>query len=288
MTTIIDGKKIRNELLEKVKNEVAALPFQPIFCDILVGSDPVSAQYVRMKAKTAESIGIKFHNVHLAETISDEELISEIKKINEIPNICGLIIQLPLPQKFDKHKILNAVSTTIDVDCLNEETSNLFYENKSTFGFPTALACIHILDSLKIPMKSKSLNELGEKIVVVGQGILVGKPVTYILKKRGLNVDVITRETDEEVKKMLYKNADVIISATGSGKIIKGDMLKEGVIIIDAGTSESKGGIVGDVDLDSVQGVASFVSPVPGGVGPVTVAMLLNNVLEVAKSKHNE
>ena len=285
MTTIIDGKKIRNELLDKVKNEVATLSFQPIFCDILVGDDPVSAQYVRMKAKTAESIGIKFHDVHLKESISDEELIAEIKKINEMQNICGLIIQLPLPQHFDKQKILNAVSTEIDVDCLNIETSNLFYDNKGAFGFPTALACIHILDSLKIPMKSLSLNEFGERIVVVGQGILVGKPVTHILQKRGLKVDIITRETDEEIKKMLYKNADIIISATGNGKIIKGDMLKQGVIIIDAGTSESKGGIVGDVDLDGVQGVASFVSPVPGGVGPVTVAMLLNNVLKVAKSR---
>ena len=281
MTTIIDGKKLRDEILAKVKNEVATLSFQPVFCDVLVGDDGVSAQYVRMKAKTAESIGIKFYNVHLPENISNEELVSEIKKINNIPNMCGLIIQLPLPAHFEKQKILNAVSPAIDVDCLNIETSNIFYENKGNLGFPTALACVHILDSLNIEMNDK-------RIVIIGQGILVGKPVTHILENRGLKVDIITRSTEEEAKNIFIKNADIIISATGSGKIIKGDMLKEGVIVVDAGTSESGGGIVGDVDLDGVQGVASFVSPVPGGVGPVTVAMLLNNVLQVAKNKQRE
>lgn len=276
-TQIIDGKKLRDAILEKVKKEISALSFQPVFCDVLVGDDPASMQYVRMKAKTAEAIGIKFHSVHFQESISEEKLIEEIRKINELPNMCGLIVQLPLPQKFEKQNILNAVSPLIDVDCLNIETSNLFYENKGEFCFPTVLACVHILDSLNISM-------VGKKIVVLGQGILVGKPVAHILKRRGLLVDVITRSTEEKVKKNLIKNADVIISATGSGKIIKGDMVKEGVIIIDAGTSELNGGVVGDVDLDSVLGIAGFVSPVPGGVGPVTVAMLLNNVLQVARS----
>ena len=281
----MDGKKIRNELLNKVKNEVATLSFQPVFCDILVGDDPVSLQYVRMKTKTAESIGIKFHNVHLSENINEEEFISEIKKINEIPNICGLIVQLPLPDKFDKQRVLNVISSTIDVDCLNTETSDLFYQNKSVLDFPAALACIHILDSLNLNLQDPAIILRAGKIVVVGQGMLVGKPVAHILKNRGLSVDVVDSGTKDEIKKMFLKNADIIISATGDGKSIKGDMLKQGVIIIDAGTSESNGGISGDVDLDSVQGVASFVSPVPGGVGPVTVAMLLNNVLQVAKEK---
>jgi methylenetetrahydrofolate dehydrogenase (NADP+)/methenyltetrahydrofolate cyclohydrolase len=275
---IIDGKKLRDEILIKIKKEVALLPFQPVFCDVLVGDDPASTQYVRMKAKTAESVGIKFHNVHLPGYIGEDELVSEIKKVNDLPNICGLIVQLPLPPQFDKQKILNAVLPAIDVDCLNEETSDLFYAGKSKLGFPTALACVHILDSLKMEMADK-------KIVVLGQGILVGKPVVYILRERGLPVEVITRSTEAKQRQDMLQNADAIISATGSGKIIKGEMLKKGVILIDAGTSESKGGIVGDVDLESVQGIASFISPVPGGVGPVTVAMLLSNVLQVAKTK---
>ena len=264
-TQIIDGKKLRDEILAKVKNEIISLPFQPIFCDVLAGDDPASTQYVRMKARTAEAIGIKFHDVHFPESTSDEDLVQEIKKINNIKNMCGLIIQLPLPEHFEKQKILNAVSPSIDVDCLNIETSNLFYAGQGVFGFPTALACIHILDSLNVNMKGPStMLGVNKKIVVIGQGMLVGKPVAHILKERGLKVDIITRKTEEEIKKTLIQNADIIISATGQGKLITGDMIKKGVIIIDAGTSESGGGIVGDVDLSSVEGIASFVSPVPG------------------------
>jgi len=276
MATIIDGRKIRKEILEKVKEEISSLPFQPVFSDVLVGNDPASAQYVKMKAKTAESLGIKFHNVHFPETISTEDLISEIKKLNNFENMCGLIIQLPLPPKFNKQLILDAVSPLIDVDCLGTETSNLFYSNKSLLGFPTAIACVKILDSLNLDISKK-------KIAVLGQGALVGKPVTHILRTRGLHVDTINRKTEN--KETFIKNADVIISGIGHGKFITSDMIKKGAIIIDAGTSESTGSIVGDVDLESVKNVASFVSPVPGGVGPVTVAILLQNILTVAKNK---
>lgn len=275
MTTIIDGKKISMEILEEVKKEIALLPFQPVFCDILIGDDPASAQYVQMKAKKAESLGIKFHKVHLPKTVSTEEVISEIKKLNNFENMCGLIVQLPLPIKFDKQIILNAVSPFIDVDCLGTETSNLFYSNKGSLCFPTALACMKILDSLKIDLSKK-------KIIVIGQGDLVGKPVTHLLRSRGLTVETIRSNTENKDK--MIKEADVIISGVGNGKFITGEMIKAGVIIIDAGTSESNGSIVGDLDIDSVQDIASFVSPVPGGVGPVTVAILLQNVLTVAKN----
>ena len=280
MTQIIDGRKIKKDILEEVKKGIAELPFQPVFCDVLVGDDPVSAQYVRMKAKTAEAVGFKFHKAHFPKTISTEDLIPKIEKLNKIPRICGLIIQLPLPEHLDRQKILNAVSPKIDVDCLGEKASNLFYANKNFLGFPTALACVYILDSLNLEIISPAGQK---KILIIGQGILVGRPVAQILKSRGWEVDIIVRQTEDEIKKNLIKNADIIISATGQGKLIKGEMIKKGAIIIDAGTSESKGGIVGDVDLDSIQDVASFVSPVPGGVGPVTVAMLLKNVLEVAQ-----
>jgi methylenetetrahydrofolate dehydrogenase (NADP+)/methenyltetrahydrofolate cyclohydrolase len=276
MTTIIDGRKIKKEILAEVKKEIATLPFQPVFCDVLVGDDPASAQYVQMKSKAAESLGIKFHNAHFSENVSTEDLVEEIKKLNNFENMCGLIVQLPLPVKFDKQIILDAVSPAIDVDCLGTETSNLFYSNEGLLGFPTAIACVKILDSLNIDISKK-------KIVVLGQGILVGKPVAHILRTRNLNVDIVTKKTEN--KNELIKNADIIISGIGHGKFITGDMIKKDVIIIDAGTSESTGSIVGDVDLDSVLNIASFVSPVPGGVGPVTVAILLQNVLTVAKNR---
>ncbi len=275
---IIDGKKIRDEILAKVKMEVAGLPFQPIFCDILVGDNPTSEQYVRMKARYAESVGIKFHSERFVESSTTKDLIEEIRKINNMKDMCGLIVQLPLPENFNEQEVLNAVSPNIDVDCLNTKTNELFYRGEGEIKFPTALACMHILDSLNIEM-------MGKNIVVIGQGILVGRPVTYLLEEKGLKVDVVISITEENIKRELIKNADIIISAAGQEKIIKGDMIKPGVVIIDAGTSESGGGIVGDVDIESIIDIECTVSPVPGGVGPVTVAMLLNNVLQVAKSR---
>ena len=273
---LINGKKLRDEILEKVKERVATLPFQPIFCDILVGEDSVSKQYVDMKARNAEKVGIHFHNASFPSNITTEELVEEIKKINEIPNMCGVIIQLPLPKTIDKRAVLDAIDPDIDVDCLGTISSDKFYKNENKIGFPTALACISLLDSLHLDLKNKN-------ILVVGQGELVGRPVSALLGFRGIEPMVIVKETED--KETPIKNADIIISGTGHGKNIRGDMIKHGAVIIDAGTSESNAGIVGDVDLESVKDVASFVSPVPGGVGPVTVAMLLANVLEVAKNR---
>ncbi len=278
MMQIIDGRKLNQEILEKVKLEIKSLDFQPIFCDVLVGSDPSSAQYVRMKAKKAESVGIKFHNANFPESITTAELIKEIKILNDIKNMCGIIVQLPLPKHLDREAILNSIDPHLDVDCLGIKASENFYnryDSKKDLAFPTALACMAILDSLNLDLKNK-------KIVVLGQGILVGKPVTALLNFRGLNPTIIRSKTEN--KENLIKEADIIISGIGKGKYITGSMIKNGAVLIDAGTSESDGGIVGDVDLESVKDIAGHVSPVPGGVGPVTVAILLSNVLKVAKN----
>ena len=277
---IIDGKKLRGEILEEIKRQVAALPFVPIFCDVLVGEDPASAQYVRMKRKTAESAGIKFHNANFPATITTKELIKEIKILNGMQNMCGIILQLPLPEHIDRRLALDAIDPHLDVDCLGTKASAEFYSGKTDLGFPTALACMSLLDSLGLDLKDK-------KIVCLGQGELVGKPVLALLKFRGLDAVPVVRKTENKEK--IIKEADIIISGIGHGKHITRDMVKPGVVLVDAGTSEDKNAIVGDVDLESVRDVASYVSPVPGGVGPVTVAMLLNNVLTVAKkSAHRQ
>jgi len=286
---IIDGKKISQEILAKIKREVALLPFQPVFSDVLVGGDPSSIQYVKMKAKAAESVGIKFHKANFPDSITTPELVKEINVLNKIPNMCGIIVQLPLPVHLNIREVLDAIDPSLDVDCLGIVASEKFYSGSTAagIGFPTALACMAIIDYL---IDSLNINLAHKKIVVLGQGQLVGKPVTALLAFRGLTPTTITRKTAN--KEQLLKEADVIISGIGQGKYITGDMIKEGAVLIDAGTSESlghsptgepNGGIVGDVDLESVKDAASYVSPVPGGVGPVTVAMLLNNVLRVAK-----
>ena len=275
---IINGRKIREEILEEVRKGVMELPFQPVFCDVLVGNDPVSLQYVNMKAKFARDVGMKFHSANFSKGISIEELCNEIRKLKHVPNMCGIIVQLPLPLNLNERKqeVLDSVDQALDVDCLSSDSSNKFYEGKNDIAFPTALACMAILDSIEVSLENK-------KIVVLGQGELVGKPITALLNFRGFSPLTVRSKTHN--KESILKEADVIISGIGKGKFITGDMIKKGAIIIDAGTSESGGGIVGDVDTSSVKGIASFVSLVPGGVGPVTVGMLLWNVLKVAQKK---
>ena len=280
-TKIIDGRKIRDEILEKVKEEVSMLPFKPVFCDVLVGEDPSSVQYVQMKERTAEAVGISFYQANFPESITTDDLIREINILNKMKDMCGIIIQLPIPKHIDRDRVLNSIDPRLDVDCLGKATSGNFYNNGSDniLVFPTALACMAVLDSLNLDLENK-------KIVVLGQGMLVGSPVTALLRFRDLSVTPITSQTEN--KEALIKQADIIISGMGKGKYITGDMIKEGAILVDAGTSEIESSIVGDVDLESVKGVAGRVSPVPGGVGPVTVAMLLNNVLKVAKNLPHE
>ena len=271
---IIDGRKIKEEILTEIKKEITSLQFIPVFCDVLVGDDPSSVQYVKMKAKTAEFLGIKFYNASFPSNIKTEDLIKEIKILNKIPNMCGIIVQLPLPETLDRRAILDAIDSNLDVDCLGTDTSEKFYGGLTSVCSPAAMACIKLLDSLNLNLKDK-------KIIVLGQGELVGKPVTALLKFRELSPIIITSENN--YKKELVKQGDIVISGIGKGKYITGDMIKEGAVLIDAGTSESNGSIVGDIDFESVKNIAGFISPVPGGVGPVTVAMLFNNVLKVAK-----
>jgi methylenetetrahydrofolate dehydrogenase (NADP+)/methenyltetrahydrofolate cyclohydrolase len=255
---------------------VMELPFTPVFCDILVGDDHVSLQYVRMKEKTAMSVGIKFKEAFFKENTTTEELLNEIENLNKVPHMCGIIVQLPLPTHIDKQRVLDAIDSNLDVDCLGTVASEKFYNHDSVLGFPTALACMKALDFAVENLENK-------KIIVLGRGSLVGRPVTHLLQMRGLSVDVVTRQTEN--KNTLLKEADIVISAMGQGKDITGDMIKEGVVIIDAGTSEENNAVVGDVDFESIQNIASWISPVPGGVGPVTIAILLKNVLSVAQKK---
>lgn len=276
---IIDGKKISIEILEDLKNKVTVLDFKPMFCDILVGSDLPSLKYVNLKKKKALELGIEFYDANFSADITTEELINEIEKINNLENICGIIVQLPLPLHIDKEKVLNAINPILDVDCLGEVASRNFYNGDLNLVPPTALACMYLLDNLNLDLKNKN-------IVVLGEGKLVGKPVMNLLKYRDLDFKSINSNTEN--KKEILKNADIIISGVGKGKIINGDMVKDDVVIIDAGTSEEDSVLVGDVDFDSVSQKASFMTPVPGGVGPLTVAMLFTNVLKVAYNKNNE
>jgi methylenetetrahydrofolate dehydrogenase (NADP+)/methenyltetrahydrofolate cyclohydrolase len=274
---IIDGRKIKEKILEDIKREVMELPFVPVLCDILVGDDKVSKSYVSIKEKSSISTGFKFRRIELPFSSTTEDIIREIQNLNNVPHMCGIIVQLPLPSHIDERLVLDSVAKDLDVDCLGREASDDFYNNKEgSISYPTAKACITILDSLDLDLSDK-------KIVVIGKGKLVGKPVSHLLENRGLKVEKIDSNTFE--KENIIKQADIIFSGVGKDKFIKKSMIKEGVVIIDAGTSEENGTIYGDVDFEEIYNVPSFITPCPGGVGPVTVAMLLANVLEVAKNK---
>lgn len=276
---IIDGKKISKEILEEVKNEVISLSFTPLFCDILVGDDVVSTQYVNLKRKKAESVGMNFYDASFPVTATTEEIISKIEDLNKMEHMCGIIVQLPLPNHLDTRAILDAIDPELDVDCLGSFASKNFYEGNSRLSFPTALACMRILEEIKIDLPTSN-------VVVLGQGDLVGKPVSHLLTRN--NIKHICLDSKSENNEQVLKQADVIISGIGREGYIKGDMIKQGVSIIDAGTSESNGTVVGDVDFEGVKDKVDFISPVPGGVGPVTVAMLFRNVLQVAKDKNEQ
>jgi methylenetetrahydrofolate dehydrogenase (NADP+)/methenyltetrahydrofolate cyclohydrolase len=267
---IIDGRKVRDEILATLKGRVAALPFQPLFCDVLVGNNDVAAQYVRMKERTAEALGLKVVHGMFPGDITTEDLIKELKRLGALRNMAGLIVQLPLPPHIDSRRVLDAIPPAVDVDATGQVSSDLFYANKANYLFPTAAASVTLVDSLNMDLT-------GKKIVVVGRGMLVGRPVAHLLTSRGLDVATIDRDTPNPND--ILKEADVIISGVGKAKLINGSNIKPGVVIVDAGTSEANGVIVGDVDRETVEPLAAALSPVPGGVGPVTVSMLMQNVV---------
>lgn len=273
---IIDGRKLAGDILKEIRDEAFRLDYRPVFCDLLVGDNPASAQYVRMKARTAERIGFRFRQAEYPADIKTGELVAEIKKINREPHMCGLIVQLPLPPGLDKAAVLDAIDPEIDVDCIGSANSRKFYEDRPYLVFPTAAAVMAMLDHAGQDLS-------GKKIVIIGQGELVGRPVRQLLRRQGFEPEAIDRSTagSEDI----LRAADIIISAAGQAGLVTAGKVKSGAIIIDAGTSESDGGIAGDVDADSLSGLPGFLSPVPGGVGPVTVAMLMKNILTVAKRK---
>lgn len=273
---IINGKEISKQLVEQIKDKVQALSFKPLLVDVLVGEDPVSASYVRIKQKTALRAGIDFQIVQLPSEVTQQEVVTQILQLQNNPALCGLIVQLPLPPSLDSDAVLQAIDPGVDVDLLNPASSQRFYEGEADLIPPTPGAILHILQSLNLPDNLQ--------YVVMGQGELVGKPITFLLKQRGQKVLIVDEFTQNP--EQVLKQADILITGVGKPGIVKEQSLKPGVVVIDAGTSESSGAIKGDVDFTGVASKAKFITPVPGGVGPITVAKLLENVVLVAQAKN--
>ncbi|MEK7651636.1 MAG: bifunctional 5,10-methylenetetrahydrofolate dehydrogenase/5,10-methenyltetrahydrofolate cyclohydrolase [Patescibacteria group bacterium] len=273
---IIDGRKIAREILDQLKIEVASLGFKPKLIDVFVGSDPVIESYVNIKAKRAFETGIDFEIKKYPQDVLEETLVADIKKMNSVENICGLIVQLPLPKHLDKQAVMNAINPDIDVDMITSVSLGELFTGQQKIMPATASAILKMIQGLNIDLP-------GKHVLVVGAGDLVGKPVTFLLMQAGATVTVANQSTQD--LSSLCLSADIIISGTGVPGLIKPSMVRAESIVIDAGTAESNSGISGDVDFEGIKDKVFAVSPVPGGVGPVTVAMLLSNVVAVAKRR---
>lgn len=275
---LIDGKAIAQSIYEDIATRVSRLPFKPIFCDVLIGEDPASVQYVHMKARKAEQLGFQFLQASFPSSVAEAEVVARIHAVCRMAETSGVIVQLPVPEGFSKDALVNAISLEVDVDCLTHQNIALLYENRLPFVPPTPAAILAVLDTIS------TIHSLqGVRCVVVGQGELVGKPIAHLLTVRGAEVNVITRDTVHP--EHIAAQADVLITGVGRPGLVTAEWVKEGAIVIDAGTAESGGSVMGDVHAASVQAKAAFLSPTPGGVGPITVAKLFWNVLQVAEAK---
>ncbi len=271
---LMDGKALAEKIYAELRDEVSKSAKKYRLAVILVGENAVIEKFVEKKKKIGEHIGIDVRVYHFPESISATELRKRIAEIVHEEKNSGVIIQLPLPPHIEKQSILNAVVPEKDVDVLSARAVGNFSVGKSRIA-PTVVGAIQeLFREYKIDVKGKT-------VAILGAGALVGKPVaTWILRESSV-VTVITEETPNPEE--ILQKADIIISGIGKPGYITGDMVKEGVVVVDAGTSESEGKIRGDVDFDSVSKKASYITPVPGGVGPLTVAMIFKNLLVLAK-----
>lgn len=277
---ILDGLLVSQNVRESLKNEIMRLTDDnviPGLATILIGDDPPSIIYVNNKQKTAKSINIKTFDYRMPENISQNELIDLINQLNIDTNVHGILIQLPLPGHLNKFEILNRVDPKKDVDGLTIYNAGLLLNDKSTLIPCTPLGIMELLKFYK-------LNLDGLDVVVINRSNLIGKPLISLLLKENATVTICHSRT-KNLEKFLNQ-ADMVISAVGNRKefVIKKEMIKENSILIDVGTSRINGLLLGDFDFKDVSEKASYITPVPGGIGPMTISMLLRNTVQAAKN----
>lgn len=276
MAEIINGKEIAENILNNIKKEVENFNVKPTLAVIIVGNDPASKVYVKNKIKKSEFLGFNSILKELPEDIQKEELLDVIKNLNNDKNVNGILLQLPLPKGLDEKDFLDEISPIKDVDGFTTYNSGKLFKGEK----PYSIACTP-KGIIKL-LETKNINLEGKVAVVVGRSNIVGKPVANLLLQK--NATVIQAHSKTKNLPEILKLADIIISATGKEEFIKGDMVKKGAIIIDVGITRNKNGkLTGDVDFESVYNKVSYITPVPGGVGPMTIATLMENTLELYK-----
>lgn len=281
MTEIIDGKGLAKKIRENLKKDVDELRKEgiiPKFAVILVGEDPASKIYVRNKNKACEEIGIEYEEHVLKQDTTMEELLRLIDKLNKDKSINGILLQSPLPQHLDINEALKQIDYKKDVDGFNPVNVGKLSLGQDCFVSCTPYGIIRMLEEYKIPTE-------GKNAVIIGRSNIVGKPLIQCLLSKNATVTVCHSKTQniEEIT----KNSDIIIAAMGKPKFLKGNMVKQGATVIDVGINRMENGkIVGDVDFEEVSKKTSYITPVPGGVGPMTIAMLMNNIVKATKEQN--
>ncbi|HAC1287270.1 TPA_asm: bifunctional methylenetetrahydrofolate dehydrogenase/methenyltetrahydrofolate cyclohydrolase FolD [Listeria monocytogenes] len=278
MGEIIDGKKLAKEIQEKVTREVAELVKEgkkPGLAVVLVGDNQASRTYVRNKQKRTEEAGMKSVLIELPENVTEEKLLSVVEELNEDKTIHGILVQLPLPEHISEEKVIDTISYDKDVDGFHPVNVGNLFIGKDSFVPCTPAGIIELI-------KSTGTQIEGKRAVVIGRSNIVGKPVAQLLLNENATVTIAHSRTKDLPQ--VAKEADILVVATGLAKFVKKDYIKPGAIVIDVGMDRDKNNkLCGDVDFDDVVEEAGFITPVPGGVGPMTITMLLANTLKAAK-----
>lgn len=276
---IIDGKKAALDLREKLAQQVAQYDKKPELAVILAGNDEASLIYDRNKQKAAQAAGMKCEIFHLPEDVSQDEVLSLIERLNANDNVNGIIVQLPLPKQISQAEILKKIKPEKDVDGFCPVNAGLLLANSpEAIAAATPKGIMHLLKSVFSDLS-------GKKAVVIGRSNIVGKPLASLLLNSNCTVTVVhskTRDIENETRQ-----ADIVIAACGCPKMVKASWIKEGAVLIDVGINRVDGKLCGDIDFDDVKNKAAYITPVPGGVGPMTVAMLLENTFEAFLHQNN-
>lgn len=278
MANIINGKELSKKIKGQVKEEVEKLKqkgINPKLAVIMVGEDPASKVYVRNKSKACQDAGIEYEEFLLTEETTEQELLKLIETLNNRKDIHGILLQSPVPKHLDIYKAFETISHKKDVDGFNPINIGKLALNKETFVSCTPYGVVKMLEEYNIEIK-------GANVVILGRSNIVGKPLAQCLINKDATVTICHSKTRNIQE--ITKRADIVIVAIGKPKFLKADMVKEGAVVIDVGINRLETGLVGDVDYEEVEKKASYITPVPGGVGPMTIAMLLNNVVIAAKN----
>ena len=279
--TIIDGKALSEKVVKEIEQEHNELEKKvgrkAGLAVIIVGENPASQIYVRNKIRACEKVGFHSETIRLDENITEENLLLEIEKLNNNSNIDGILVQLPIPKHIDGLKIINAISAEKDVDGFHTTNIGKMMIGDETGFLPcTPAGIVHMFEEYNINLE-------GKDVLVIGQSNIVGKPMTLLLIKKRATVQVCNSKTKNLSEKL--QKADVVVAAAGSPKLVKASDVKEDVVVIDVGINRVDGKLCGDVDFEEVSKKASFITPVPGGVGPMTIAMLIKNTFKSYKQK---